>query len=139
MTVIEAARKLGEVVQADPRYIEYVKAKQANDSDEELQQLIGELNLIRQNLSMESDREPDESDPEKIKELSVKAQSAYEKVMANVNMALFTVAKQGMDKLMSEINTILTYSVEGMDPATCPSEPPSADCTGSCSTCGGCG
>ena len=136
MTVIEAARELGKVVQADERYIEYVNA---NDADTELQNLIGEFNLIRQNLSMESDKPEGEINNEKVKELTAKMHSAYDAVMSNENMAAFTMAKQGMDKLMSEINTILTYSVEGADPATCPSEPPAAECSGSCSTCGGCG
>ncbi len=138
MTVIEAARKLGAAVQADERYTEYVNAKKANDEDTELQNLIGEFNLVRQNLAMESDKPEDEIDHDKVKELTVKMHSAYEKVMANENMALFTVAKQGMDKLMSEINTILTYCVEGEDPETCPSEPPAASCAGDCSSCGGC-
>ncbi len=137
MTVIEAARELGKVVQADERYIEYVNAKNANDADTELQNLIGEFNLIRQNLSMESDKPEGEINNEKVKELTAKMHSAYDAVMSNENMAAFTMAKQGMDKLMSEINTILTYSVEGADPATCPSEPPAAECSGSCSTCGG--
>ena len=137
MTVIEAARTLGKALQADERYIAYTKAKEANDADEGLQELIGEFNLIRQNAALENGKDP--VDTEKVKELNVKMQEAYEKVMSNENMALFTVAKQGMDTLMSEINTILTYSVEGMDPETCPTAPPSADCTGSCSTCGGCG
>ncbi len=139
MTVIEAARELGKVVQADERYIEYINTKNANDADEGLQNLIGEFNLIRQNLAMESDKPEGEKNDEKIKELTVKMHSAYDAVMSNENMAAFTMAKQGMDKLMSEINTILTYSVEGADPATCPSEPPAAECSGSCSTCGGCG
>ena len=139
MTVIEAARELGKVVQADERYIAYVKAKEANDADGELQNLIGEFNLIRQNYTMESEKAPEEQNTEKVRELRDKMQSAYEKVMSNENMALFTVAKQGMDLLMSEINTILTYSVEGMDPETCPSAPPASDCSGSCSTFGGCG
>lgn len=139
MTVIEAARELGKVVQADERYIEYVNAKNANDADTELQNLIGEFNLIRQNLSMESDKPEGEINNEKVKELTAKMHSAYDAVMSNENMAAFTMAKQGMDKLMSEINTILTYSVEGADPATCPSEPPAAECSGSCSTCGGYG
>ena len=139
MTVIDAARQLGAVVQTDPRYIEYVKAKTMNDADEELQKLIGDFNLIRQNLTMESNKEPEEVNGEKIKELNLKMQAAYEKIMANENMAMFTVAKQGMDKLMSEINTILTYSVEGADPKTCPSEPPAAECSGNCASCGGCG
>lgn len=138
MTVIEAARALGKVVQQDERYKTYVDAKKKNDADEGLQQLIGEFNLVRQNLAMESDKEPGEVNEEKVRELTAKMHSAYEAVMANENMALFTVAKQGMDKLMSEINTILTYSVEGMDPDTCPSAPPTA-CTGSCESCGGCG
>ena len=139
MTVIEAARELGKVVQADERYIEYINTKNANDADEELQNLIGEFNLIRQNLAMESGKPEGEIDNEKVKELTAKMHSAYDAVMSNENMAAFTMAKQGMDKLMSEINTILTYSVEGADPATCPSEPPAAECSGSCSTCGGCG
>lgn len=137
MTVIEAARELGKVVQADERYIGYINAKNANDADGELQDLIGEFNLVRQNLAMESDKPDGERNDEKVRELTAKMHSAYDAVMSNENMAAFTMAKQGMDKLMSEINTILTYSVEGADPETCPSEP--ADCTGSCGTCGGCG
>lgn len=140
MNVIETARELGKAVQADERYLEYVKAKQANDADEELQNLIGEFNLIRQNLAMEEGKEGEERNEERIKELTKKMHIAYNEVMGNENMALFTVAKQGMDKLMSEINTILTYSVEGMDPATCPSEVPvSGGCSGSCEGCHGCG
>ncbi len=139
MTVIEAARALGKVVQADERYIEYVRAKKANDEDKELQDLIGELNLVRQNLAMESNKPEGEINEDKVHELNTKMHAAYEAVMANENMALFTVAKQGMDKLMSEINTILTYSVEGADPETCPSTTPSFGCSGSCASCSGCG
>ncbi len=139
MTVIEAARALGEVVQADERYKEYVKCKEENDKDEALQKLILEFNLVRQNLLMESNKPETERDENKIKELNQKCNEAYEKVMTNENMAAFTMAKQGMDKLMSEINTILTYSVEGEDPKTCPSEPPVSECSGNCASCGGCG
>lgn len=139
MTVIEAARELGKVIQSDERYIEYVKAKKANDEDETLQNLIGEFNLVRQNLMMESDKPEGERNDEKVRELNQKTQAAYEQVMTNENMAMFTMAKQGMDKLMSEINTILTYSVEGENPETCPSEPPAAACSGNCASCGGCG
>lgn len=139
MSVIEKARELGKAVQADARYKEYIRAKELNDADEELQNLIGEFNLIRQNLAMESDKAENEIDHEKVKDLTAKMHKAYEEVMSNENMAAFTMAKQGMDKLMSEINVILTYCVEGEDPETCPSEPPQASCSGSCSTCGGCG
>jgi cell fate (sporulation/competence/biofilm development) regulator YlbF (YheA/YmcA/DUF963 family) len=139
MGVIEITRQLGKAVQADERYIEYVNAKRLNDEDEKLQELIGEFNLIRQNLAMESGKPEEEQNKDKISELNVKMHSAYEQVMTNENMANFTMAKAGMDKLMSEINTILTYSVEGMDPETCPSEVPTGSCSGNCGSCGGCG
>ena len=130
MDVIAITRQLGKAIQADERYIDYVNAKARNDEDKELQDLIGEFNLVRQNVALESGK-PEE-------EQNKKMRAAYDAVMAHENMALFTVAKQGMDALMNQINTILTYSMEGMDPETCPSEI-AADCSGSCSTCGGCG
>lgn len=138
MDVIEITRQLGKAIQADERYIDYVNAKTRNDEDEELQQLIGEFNLIRQNVALESGKPDEERNKERLAELNVKMHSAYNAVMANENMAIFTVAKQRMDKLMGQINTILTYSMEGMDPDTCPSEV-STGCSGSCSGCSGCG
>lgn len=138
MDAIQAVRELGRAIQADERYIEYAKAKKANDDDTELQNLIGEFNLIRQNAAMEYDKPEEEQNKEKLGELNAKMQEAYEKVMTNENMALFTVAKQGMDELMSQVNTVLTLTLQGADPMTCPTVQ-SAGCTGSCATCGGCG
>ncbi|MGN0700049.1 MAG: YlbF family regulator, partial [Oscillospiraceae bacterium] len=68
MNVIEVTRQLGLAIQSDERYLEYVKAKEANDADTALQDLIGEFNLIRQNLAMEQGKEESEQNPEKIKE-----------------------------------------------------------------------
>lgn len=138
MTTIELARELGKAIQADERYTEYAAAQKANDEDKELQDLIGEFNLIRQNLSLEMSKDEAEKSDEKIKEYNEKMQKTYTLVMTNENMANFTMAKQGMDKLMSEINTILTYSIQGDDPMTCPTEQQHS-CSGSCGTCGGCG
>ncbi len=136
MDVIALARQLGKAIQEDERYIDYSNAKELNDADEELQKLIGEFNLIRQNLIMETEKPEEEQDAEKIAELNAKAQSAYTAVMTNENMANFTMAKAGMDKMMNAINTIITHAVAGDDPLTCPTE---TACSGSCSTCGGCG
>ncbi len=138
MTTIEIARQLGKAIQEDERYIDYTLASKRNDEDEELQNLIGEFNLIRQNLSFEQSKPEDEQNAEKIAELNTKMHAAYNAVMTNENMADFTMAKAGMDKMMSEINTILSASLQGEDPMTCPTEVISS-CSGSCSTCGGCG
>lgn len=138
MDAIKAVRELGKAIQADERYTEYARAKKANDEDMELQNLIGEFNLLRQNASMEYGKPDEEQNKEKLADLNAKMQEAYEKVMSNENMALFTVAKAGMDELMSQVNTVLTLTLQGADPDTCPTSQPTG-CTGSCASCGGCG
>ena len=55
--------------------------------------------------------------------------------MANENMKQFTVAKDGMDEMLSQINMIITMSANGEDPETCSAE---ASCSGDCCSCGGC-
>ena len=138
MDAIQAVRELGKAIQADERYIEYARAKKVNDEDAELQNLIGEFNLIRQNAAMEYNKPEEEQNKEKLTKLNADMQEAYEKVMANENMALFTVAKAGMDELMGQVNTVLTLVLQGADPETCPTTQPTG-CTGSCASCGGCG
>lgn len=138
MDAIKAVRELGKAIQADERYTEYARAKKANDEDMELQNLIGEFNLLRQNASMEYGKPEEEQNKEKLADLNAKMQEAYEKVMSNENMALFTVAKAGMDELMSQVNTVLTLTLQGADPETCPTSQPTG-CTGSCASCSGCG
>lgn len=64
---------------------------------------------------MEYNKPEEEQNKEKLQELNAKMQEAYEKVMTNENMALFTVTKQGMDDLMSQVNTVLTHYAQGAD------------------------
>lgn len=136
MDVIEIARQLGKAIQEDERYSDYMLAKEKNDADEALQALIGEFNLIRQNLAMEESKPAEEQNPEKMADLNEKMHAAYNAVMTNENMADFTMAKAGMDKMMGQINTILSHALNGDDPLTCATE---SACSGSCGTCGGCG
>ena len=53
MDVIQMARELGKMIQLDGRYLEYVSAKEKNDNDADLQQMIGEFNLKRMELNNE--------------------------------------------------------------------------------------
>lgn len=135
MDAIKAARELGKAIQADERYIEYNRAKLANDADEELQQLIGEFNLKRQQVGLEMSKSPEEQDKAKLDEANKEMQRLYTLVMSNEHMADYTMAKQGMDKLINEVNGIISLCVNGEDPDTCDY----TACSGSCSTCHGCG
>ena len=138
MDCIDLFKRAAMALQTDPRYQAMDQARKMNDKDEELQNLIGEFNLIRQNAAMEYNKPEEEQDKEKLQKLNADMQEAYEKVMTNENMALFTVTKQGMDDLMNQVNTVLTLTLQGADPMTCPTTQ-SSGCTGSCATCGGCG
>ncbi len=134
MDVISMARELGKVIQQDETYIKYALCKEKNDSDEALQHLIGEFNLLRIQINNEFSKE-DNKDEDKIKELNANLRSTYDEIMKNENMAAFDAAKKDMDALINRVNGIIGLAVEGHDPMT--AEPPTG-CTGSCSSCGGC-
>ena len=136
MDAVKAARELGRAIQNDERYKGYVAAKEANDKDDSLQQLIGEFNLKRENLRLQMEKPENEQDSEKLEKLNKELQQCYEKVMSNPNMANFAVMKGALDQLLQEVQGIITLCCEGEDPDTCQSRP--AGCTSDCSTCGGC-
>lgn len=133
MNVIEMARELGKAIQQDERFIRYAKARLANDSDKDLQDAIGQFNLVR----MELDREinSDNKDDDKVKELNEKLRSVYSDIMSSSAMVEYNTAKAELDSMVNEVNTVISKSLDGEDPETCDT---TAGCTGSCESCGGC-
>ena len=136
MDAIKAARELGKAIQADERYVRYNEAMKANDADMELQELIGEFNLARQNVALEMSKSKEEQNKEKLDTQNKEMQRLYTLVMQNEHMADFTMAKADMDKLLHEINGIIALCCDGEDPDTC--EVQAGGCSVSGSTCGGC-
>ena len=135
MNVLELARQLGHAIQQDDRYIAYTLAKQANDGDEALQNLIQAFELKRMELQMALGKE--EKDQEAIAQLNDVVKEIYQRIMQSPRMMVYNAAKQGYDQLQNEVNTIISMSLNGADPDQI--DPETAGCTGSCSTCGGCG
>ena len=135
MNVLELARQLGHAIQQDDRYIAYTLAKQANDEDEALQNLIQAFELKRMELQMALGKE--EKDQEAIAQLNDVVKEIYQRIMQSPRMMVYNAAKQGYDQLQNEVNTIISMSLGGADPDQI--DPETAGCTGSCSTCGGCG
>ncbi len=133
MDIISQTRELGKMIQQDERYKAYVEARDRNDSDPELQQMISEFNILRSDLNNEMIR--DDKDAEKLKQLDEDIKELYNKIMDTELMKTFNDAKSAMDSLLSEINTIITMCANGEDPDTCSA---SGGCTGSCESCAGC-
>lgn len=135
MTVIEMTRELGKIIQQSDEYKKLETARIASDNDAELQEKIEKFNLIRMKMDIESSKpEPDDA---KLSSLNEELMTIYTDVMSSDKMIEFNSAKETIDALMNNVTSILTAAVNGEDPATF--DPEAAACTGSCSTCGGCG
>lgn len=135
MKVIEAARNLGKILQEDERYKKYDAAAKASDTDTTLQNKIGEFNMLRMQLSQEMSK-PDK-DADKMTSLDTDIKALYDEIMEMPTMKAFNEAKEEIDTLLQSINYIISMAANGEDPMTCPEQAPH-NCSGSCSTCGGC-
>lgn len=132
MTVIEATRQLGAAIQQDPAYINFAQIADKNEKNETLQNLIGEFNIKRMNLNNEVQKE--DKDDNKVKELNEELRACYETIMKNEDMIAYNNAKEELDAVVNNINSIISLCLDGQDPATC--EPSS--CSSDCSSCAGC-
>ena len=136
--VIRAARALGKAIQADERYKEYYAQRLKNDEDKELNGLLGKLSILQMSYQNESEKE--EPDQERLDQWDEDFRRTYGEVMLNANMRAYGEKKQAVDDLMNYIVNLLTLCVNGEDPETAEPKPKEEGaCTGSCSTCGGCG
>ena len=132
MDIIEMTRALGKAIQQDERYIRLSLARDNNDNDEKLQEMIAKFNLKRVEVNQEAAR-PDK-DQAKLDQLNESIRTLYKEIMENPNMVEFNAAKEEIDSLMNFVNQILVLSVNGQDPDTVEQ----SSCTGSCATCAGC-
>ena len=134
MEILDIARELCTAIQENELYKAFAAAKKANDEDKALQDLIGEFNLLRMNVS-QAMQDPN-ADEEKKQEYNTKLQDCYKKIMQNESMIAYNEAKTNLDGIVSKVNMLISMCIDGADPKTV--EIPDASCTGSCSTCGGC-
>ena len=137
MSVIELTRQLGAAIQKDERYLAFAAAKEANEKDEALNALMGEIQMIQMNYQMEASKETPDS--AKMQEFEAEFNAKYEAFMANENMQRYDEARAEVDSMMNYIMQILGLCVNGADPATCePEQQHDHSCDGSCSSCSGC-
>ena len=134
MDCIELFKRAAQALKTDERYLALDNARRATDEDPNLQSMIGEFNLARMDLNNEigkSDR-----DDSRISMLNEKINALYAQIMSDKKMVAYNDAKQGCEVLINHIDAIINTAMNGGDPMTV--EEPSAECTGSCATCGGC-
>ena len=135
MDIIEKARELGKLIQQEESYIALQKAQAEADADMELQNLIGDFNMKRMSIINEASKKDKDSD--KLALLNSQMREDYSKIMSNKNMIAYNEAKDAFDMVANRVLAIVQQSAEGADPET--ADYSTSSCSGSCSTCGGCG
>lgn len=135
MDIIERARELGKLIQQEESYIALQKAQADADADMDLQNLIGDFNMKRMSINNEASKKDKDSD--KLALLNSQMREDYSKIMSNKNMIAYNEAKDAFDVIANRVLAIVQQSAEGADPET--ADYSTSSCSGSCSTCGGCG
>lgn len=135
MDIIEKARELGKLIQQEESYIALQKAQADADADMDLQNLIGDFNMKRMSINNEASKK--DKDSEKLALLNSQMREDYSKIMSNKNMIAYNEAKDAFDVIANRVLAIVQQSAEGADPET--ADYSTSSCSGSCSTCGGCG
>lgn len=135
MNIIEKARELGKLIQQEESYIALRKAQADADADMDLQNLIGDFNMKRMSINNEASKKDKDSD--KLALLNSQMREDYSKIMSNKNMIAYNEAKDAFDMVANRVLAIVQQSAEGADPET--ADYSTSSCSGSCSTCGGCG
>lgn len=135
MDIIEKARELGKLIQQEESYTALQKAQAEADADMELQNLIGDFNIKRMSINNEASKKDKDSD--KLALLNSQMREDYSKIMSNKNMIAYNEAKDAFDMVANRVLAIVQQSAEGADPET--ADYSTSSCSGSCSTCGGCG
>ena len=135
MDIIEKERELGKLIQQEESYIALQKAQADADADMDLQNLIGDFNMKRMSINNEASKKDKDSD--KLALLNSQMREDYSKIMSNKNMIAYNEAKDAFDMVANRVLAIVQQSAEGADPET--ADYSTSSCSGSCSTCGGCG
>ena len=132
MDIIKLTRELGKAIQADERYAKFVAARETNEKDDELNELIGKMQLIHMSYQHEASKE--DANEQKLTAYEEEFMALREKIMNNQNMINYEKARMDIDDMMNYIVAILTECIKGEDPETC--EPPQEhSCGGNCSSC----
>lgn len=135
MDIIEKARELGKLIQQEESYIALQKAQADADADMDLQNLIGDFNMKRMSINNEASKKDKDSD--KLALLNSQMREDYSKIMSNKNMIAYNEAKDAFDMVANRVLAIVQQSAEGADHET--ADYSTSSCSGSCSTCVGCG
>lgn len=133
MSLEKLTRELGKAIQQDERYLNFEKARIANEQDTGLNELMSRIQLIQ--MSYQHEAAKDDANEDKMKAYDEEFRGVYTEIMQNENMRNYEIARKEIDDMMNYLTGILALCVNGEDPETC--DPTAHSCGGDCGSCGG--
>ena len=125
MGILELAKMLGEEIKKDRRMIEFEKAKNEYENNEELKNALKEYEVQQQALQVEMMRE--ERDTLTIDAINERINELYHQIVTHEAFLRLNQLQVEVNDLMNEVNNTITCAITGEDPK--------AACTHNCSTC----
>ncbi len=125
MDIFELAAELGKALKEDEKLKRLEAAKNAYESDPELQRMMVEYEVQQRALQGEIVKE--ERDTLFIDTIQKRIDTLYNGIMEHPVFAELNEAQSEVNELMNAINNTITYNITGEMPS----------CTHDCSTCGG--
>lgn len=137
MDAILKFKEAAKAFQEDERYQKLAAARKDNDADTELQNMMGEFNLVRLDLNNELEKE--NRDEARTAELNGRINTLYNNIMGNANMIAYNEAKEGIEGFITYVNAILNAAIDGEDPLLVEEPQEAAGCpSDGCASCSGC-
>ena len=127
--IIELAHILGEQIAKSDEIKNLTAAKDAFDSDKDLQAKMSEYETERMLLGQEFAKESGEADEIAISNLKSRIEELTREISQNHKYIAFAEAQRALYSLMDSVNAEIKFCISGERPSTC---------THDCSTCGGC-
>ena len=133
----QLARELGAALQLSPAYVRWVAAKEQNEADDALNEMMRELELVRLQYQHEAAKN-EQADQTLMEGCDARFRGIYDAIMANENMREYQAAAAALEGLAKRVTGIVSACARGEDPASC--QPEESGCGGSCGGgCKGCG
>ena len=128
-TIIELEHKLGEQIAKSDEIKNLEAAKNAYESNKELQAKLAEYETDRKLLAEEFCKSSSESDERAIADLRARIEELTSEISTNECYIVFAEAQKALNDLMASVNAEIKFCITGERPTSC---------THDCSTCGGC-
>ena len=129
MGIFELATQLGNLLKEDDRLKALEAARNAYETNAELQGLMSEYEAQQQMIQEEIAKEGDQRDMLFVETVQKRINELYRAIMDHPVFVDLNRAQEEVNNLMNAVNNTITAAITGEEPS---------GCTHNCATCGGC-